>query len=170
MANYKRLDKHFLLPGITSPNLNGDYSGAEVFASLGPPRDEIWDIYRLLVFIEDDKIAADNYGNLGALGNGVELILKRNGTQIHSFSEGHKIKSNALWGHLCYDAIQAAWGVGNEFLMVRWTFARAGDPIELRGEYYDEMGVLLHDNLGGLIAHNFICQGMIHRNHMQSNL
>lgn len=156
-----RLDTHFHLPDGLVFNLNTDTSGAEVYASAGPRNNETWYVTRLIGIIEDTKINAGDYGAIGSgLTNGIDLIIRRGGTQTHSFMEGHRVKTSAGWAHFCHDASRHAWGAGNEFVTFRWTFAKEDMlPIILDGVHRDSMGVLLNDDMSGLITHAYIIQG-----------
>ena len=157
----KRLDAHLHLPGGTVFNLNTDTSSGEVYASAGPKNSETWQVHRIIGMIEDSKVNADDYGAiLGGLTNGVNLILKRGSTIAHSFMQDHPVKTSAQWARFCHDATSHAWGAGNEFMTFRWTFAAADIPsIILHGPHNDSMGLLLNDDMTGLVAHEFVLQG-----------
>jgi hypothetical protein len=59
---------------------------------------------------------------------------------------------------LCYDASVKNWGAGNEMLLVRWTFAKAGqDGINVSDG--ESLSVFMSDDLSGLLRHSFMFQG-----------
>jgi len=50
-------------------------------------------------------------------------------------------------------------GSGNEVASIRWTFSKAGQPIEIHfdeGEYFE---VYLNDNFDNLVKHRFTIPG-----------
>jgi len=140
---------------------NGDYSGAaETFYFQDVKRECV--IHRMIVSIEDTSgFVADEYGNLGsALGNGVHVLVSdANDEVLCNLTDGNPIKTSAQWGKFCYDVTLKSWGStpSNEFILVRWTFAKAGTPLFLRAG--DKMKVVLNDNLSGLVSHTFQIQG-----------
>jgi hypothetical protein len=124
-------------------------------------------VIRMFVHIEDTVGMADaDYGNItGGVTNGVVVRhYATNGTTIKNTltawdtsTSPDGIKTNAEWRANCYDAQINNVGSGNDFLNVRWTFAKAGTPIHLAtGE---RISVLLNDDFSGLIKHQFIIQG-----------
>jgi len=148
--------------GTGTTNFNGDYSGAEEQAILAAGGKEDYVISRLIVSVEDtSSMQAQEYGNLAAaLGTGIEVkhFASDGTTVLNDLTDGVPIKTNAQWGALCYDADVKTWGAGNEMLLVRWTFAKAGQA----GIHLDEgqsLRVLLNDDLRGLLSHRFMFQG-----------
>ncbi len=144
--------------GTGTKNANGDYSGAadEFFITADSP----CEIHRMVIEIEDTSgFAAAEYGNLGTnLTNGVKVSVDDHlGNELVDLVDGLNVTTNAEWARLCYDADLKTWGAGNEFLMVRWTFARSGQPITLTDG--DKLIVTLNDNLSGLVSHYFMVQG-----------
>ncbi len=103
---------------------------------------------------------AEEYGNLGAaLTNGITVRLQDSGGTVLDLTDGLPVKTNAGWGQLCYDVDLKSWGAGNELLLVRWTFERAGQPLRLEGEDSGRLEVVLNDDFTGLLAHTFQVQG-----------
>lgn len=145
--------------GSEAANINGSVTPVEF--SVGPPPGEFWRIARLLVFLEDTAIAAASYGavTVGALANGVRLYIVRDDVEVNDLLDGGTINTSAEWAEYCHDAEVKAWGAGNEFLTVRWTFTKAGVPLRLDGNKRERLAVLIQDNLTGLNAHEFIVQG-----------
>lgn len=138
--------------------IDGSVTPVEFF--IRPPGDEIWRIARMVVFIEDSKINADDYGAIvGGLTNGVELYVADDNGIINHLMDNGAVNSSAEWAEYCYDADAKFWGVGNEFLTVRWTFTKAGVPIRLDGSKRQRLAILIQDDLTGLIGQEFIVQG-----------
>lgn len=129
----------------------------EFFA--GPPSGEIWRVTRLLVFIQDTKIIAQQYGNQGILPVGVKLYVANDDVDLIDLLDGETVTVSAKWAAYCFDAQVMAWGAGDEFLTVRWTFTKAGVPIRLIGNKRERIAVYIADNLSGLASHEFIIQG-----------
>ena len=149
--------------GTGTTNANGDYSGTQGEFFVLPPAGIVYRIRRLLVCIEDaNGFRAEKYGSLaGALTNGIQMEVHDGSTQIIDFLAGATVKTNAAWGAYSFDVELKTWGAGDEILLVRWTFGRAGVPIRLVGDSTQRLRVLLNDDLTGLIAHLLTVQGYI---------
>ena len=153
--------------GSGNINFNGDYSSAQEIAFIQPGPDEVYRIERLIVTVRDAVgMSAEKYGSImGGLTNGIQLRVRDDNEVRSNLTNGEPIKSNADWGSFCYDADVKAWGAGDEFLLVRWTFSRTGFPLELRGKRLnnlvnERLEVLFDDDLTGLVAHKFQAQGL----------
>lgn len=149
--------------GTGTKNANGNYSVTPETFYIQPPFGAVFRIARLLISIEDTSgMVADEYGNTGsALGNGIEVKVTNLAGTVVDLTDGVPITTNARWGSLCYDVDLKSWGItpSNDLLLVRWTFAHAGQFIRLNGSSNDVLEVILNDNLSDLIAHYFIVQG-----------
>jgi len=147
--------------GSGTVNFNGDYSSAAEEAILMAGTGEDYVISRLIVSVYDTKtFTAQIYASIGVLGNGIEVKhIAANGTTVlNDLTDSEPITINAEWGMMCYDVDVKSWGAGNEMLLARWTFAKAGqDGINLsEGE---SIRVFMSDNLSGLLNHRFMFQG-----------
>lgn len=159
----KRLD-HFLDQngdgtGIFDAKI--DHSATPVDYFISPPAGRIYAISRLLTCIKDSgSLDADGYGNGASLTNGIIVSSKTpSGELIARHDGGQTIKTNAQWGRLCYDVKEHVWGLGDEILLVRWTFTKAGGPL-----IYDEgerFCVTINDDHTNLTSHTFLVQGEI---------
>lgn len=143
----------------------GDYSsggqGATSFVYEVPVGFELH-LARLIVTIEDGAgMRAERYGGLSsALTNGiiVESLTSEDVVDM-DLTDGHPVKTNADWASFCYDAQVLSWGAGDELLVARWSFDRAGQPFVVpAGEHFT---VRLQDDMSGLIAHRFVIQGLL---------
>jgi len=112
----------------------------------------------MLVFVEDSKINAAQYGTQ-TVANGVRLYVANDQGELNDLMDGGAITTSAEWAEYCFDANSKAWGAGNEFLTVRWTFTKAGVPIRLDGNKRERLAILIQDDLTGLAAHEFVVQG-----------
>lgn len=143
-----------------SDSVTGNYAGNPTEFFVRPPAGEVWRISRLLVIVEDSKINADDYGAIaGGISPGMELYVADDNGIINHLMDNGDISSNAEWAEYCYDADAKFWGVGNEFLVVRWTFTKAGVPLRLRGSHRERLAILAQADLTGLVEHEYIVQG-----------
>lgn len=148
--------------GTGTKNANGDYSTVSDIFYIQPPAGTQYEINRMIVEIEDTAgFQAEEYGNLGAaLTNGITVREQNGDGTVIDLTDGIPIKTNAGWGALCYDVDLKTWGAGDEVLLVRWTFATAGNPLFLNGDSLDRLEVILNDNFTGLVEHYFLVQGI----------
>ena len=119
-------------------------------------------IHRMIVAIEDNtNMWASRYGGGPTLTNGILVkVIDADGlTEIKDLTNFVPIKTNARWGALCYDVDLKTWGTGNELLLARWSFDRAGSPIRL--EPGMSLRVILNDDFSILNDHRFMVQGEI---------
>jgi len=137
-------------------NDDGSYAGYKV------PRTCIAHVARMIISIEDSGVfKAETYGALSALSSGIEVKRYSNGVLAEDLTDGVPITSNGQWGKVCYDVDLKTWGSGNSLILVRWTFARSGAPVILRGAAQDDLRVEFNDDFTGLIAHQFMIQGFV---------
>lgn len=118
------------------------------------------DLHRMMVEIRDTgAFSAEKYGALAELTNGVKVeAIDADDNVLIDLLDGTPIKSNAEWGANCYDVDLKTWGAGDEFVLVRWTFAKAGAPLTLHAG--ESLQVTLQDDLSGLVEHHFLVQGV----------
>ena len=167
MTYYKPEDQVFQFlstngDGTGTVNAIGDYSSAQgEFYIESPSSPKTWTaVNRMLAFIEDSSgFSADNYGDSASpLTNGIRLVVKDpQGAEVLDLTGGQTIKSNAQWGQHCYDAQNVSYGVGNDFVAVRWTFVKSGNPVILQPGH--RMSILLDDSFTFLVSHTFLVQG-----------
>ena len=149
--------------GTGNKNFVGDYSLAQEIANIHPGADEVFYLSRMIVTIQDGVgFAAAKYGAInGGLANGIQVrVIDDSGVRV-DFTDGVPIVNNASWAGFCYDADVKAWGVGDEFLPVRWTFSKSGAAVKLIGANNARLEVLMDDDLSDLVAHRFLVQGTI---------
>jgi hypothetical protein len=144
-------------------NRNGAVTAVPFYA--GPAAGKVWDIYRMLVTIEDNAVfTAANYGGVSTLTNGVTLQICRNGAEglpeVLDLMDGGAATGLVSWADFCYDMTTHTFGSGNNFAVARWTFAKAGEPLRLVGANGDVLQALIQDDLTGLVGHQFFIQGI----------
>ena len=104
------------------------------------------------------------YGNNIDLSAGVGIYVRKYDSSglVTDYTAGIPIKTNADWGRYCHDVKPIEWGLGDDYVSVRWTFSKAGNPIYLDGDSSEELRVELNDDLSALVEHYFHVQGELH--------
>ena len=147
--------------GSGNKNFNGDYSLAAEQAILKPPVGMVMECERMLVSLHASKgMTVQIYGSDVALTNGIQIKTADDIGDLKNITDSVPIKKNADWGALCYDVDFKTWGTGNEELLVRFTFSKAGKPIRLDGNRGEKLIVGLFDDHSGSIEHKFQVQGI----------
>lgn len=138
----------------------GNYATPTKWFYKNSSADEVDDIHRMIVTVADSGgFDTGRYGNGLILTNGIKIFhYAADGTTIiEDLTHTNAIEINVDWGSYCYDISYNAWGTGDNVLLVRWTFANAGQPIRLApGE---ELAIVLQDDFTGLSEHRFHIQG-----------
>ena len=161
------ISKYLTDDGTASDGTNissaADYSGAGAARFWrGPAADKLWVVTRMLIMIRDTgTFDAADYGNGITLTNGIGVDVWDDVADEVDLDlvDGLHVKFNAGWAQLCYDAEIKTWGTGDEFLVVRWTFEKAGKALLLDGAANQNISVYLNDNLSGLVSQTFLIQG-----------
>ena len=151
----------FLASGAAK-NANVDGSVTPVIFKYTPTAGFDCYLHRMLVHIEDvGAFDADKYGNNIIVANGMNVGVynQSDDSVVTAIDAGETIKTNSHWGKHCFDISHETFGIGNEALNVRWTFSKAGYPLHIRAQEY--FGVVINDNLAGLVAHYFTVQGFM---------
>lgn len=147
--------------GSGTTNAILDFNATPDIWRIAPPAGSIYRLARLIICIEDGQgFRAGHYGSLGAaLANGITVRTHDGDNVLVPLDGSLPVKTNAQWGSLCYDVDLKEWGAGNELLLVRWTFRRAGQYLRLDGDANEELQVLFSDDLTGLVTHRYFVQG-----------
>ena len=148
--------------GTGTKNANIDGSVTPVLFSIAPPATGVIVIHRLLVTITDNAlVTAEKYGGVAMLTNGISIGLfdPSDDSLQTDYLDGIPIQSNCDWGRVCYDVDLRTWGTGNSFIQVRWTLSKSGTNLILRSSDDYHFGVLISDDITGLIQHYFGVQG-----------
>jgi len=138
----------------------GNYATATAF-KITPPSDRIFVLSRMIVQVVDNgNFDADKYGNNVTLTNGLLMCVRDSNEGILlDLCDNQAIKTNAGWAAVCYDSREDAYGTGNSYLSVRWTFSKSGAGIRIDGTQGQDFAVILEDNFSTLIKHVFMVQG-----------
>lgn len=153
--------------GDGSGNINavGDYLASLTEFAIAPPAGKVFSIARMIVTVRDTgSFDSGSYGNGLTLVNGIS-VEKRTGvvngasSLVQSLTDPVKIETNTDWGSYCYDIGVSNFGQGDEVMLVRWTFARAGVALRLDGDANEYLAVRLNDDFTGLVGHVFNMQG-----------
>lgn len=146
---------------LANINMIGDYAGGIQDFIVKPEGDKIFAIHRVIIGIRDTgKFASSKYGADLVLTNGLKLYAKSEG--VKTYFTPLPVKTNADWAAVCYDATISNYGVGDEYLNVRWTFSKAGSPIWLRSNQAEEIGIELNDDFTDLVKHTALFEGQIY--------
>lgn len=157
---HKLISKHLKFADGVARAISNYTNSAQMY--IQPPAGSIYYIRRMICHVQDTGgLDAEAYGNNLTLTNGIGcgVYTGSGATLVNDLLDGHTIKANADWGHYCYDISLVDFGIGDEFLQVRWTFGRAGTLIRLDGDNMDRLSLTFNDDLVGLNDHQFVVQG-----------
>lgn len=143
-------------------NAIGNYAGAVEQFTWAPGNNFRALIHRMIVLVEDaGAFDANKYGNGIVLTNGISVYVRDGDDAVvaNLTPTIAPVKTNAEWGALCFDVDVKEWGTGNEILLVRWTFERAGIALLLDGDEGHYISVELNDTYVNLVQHRFLIQG-----------
>ena len=140
----------------------GDYSGAVSKFTFAPASGRIAEIERMIVYVSDaGTFPSNKYGYNLTLTNGIRVYVRNAADEILlDLGAGHAIVKNADWGAMCYDVNFIDGGAGEDSMAVRWTFAKSGAPLYLKGRDGDYLSVELNDDFTDLVEHHFLIQGI----------
>ena len=160
---YQFLDSTGVGVGTFDMAVAGTLNSPVVY-KIQPQPGQIMLIHRLIVHMEDNgTFQVGGYGSISAnpLTNGILLEKRRtlDDSVMEDFTAGHLIKSNGDWSSLSHDLTYHSFGGGstNKFISVRFTFARAGQPLRLTPNTY--LAISIRDDLSTLVDHTAMAQG-----------
>jgi hypothetical protein len=147
--------------GTGIKNAKGNYSGGIQRFIIKPAIETVYQVNRMIVWIEDGaNLVDDKYGSDIVLNNGIEVKVLNDAGVKTDLTHGDPIKTNVEWARYCYDVWAVSVGfAARKMASVRWTFGQAGAPITLNGRDGDRLAIILHDNFSGLVKHKFQAQG-----------
>lgn len=117
-------------------------------------------LMRCLIFYSDTgSFDATKFGNGITMTAGLEFaVVDSDGSTVKlDLLNGETIKTNADISAVCFDTSHLTMGTGPETNAARWTFSKAGAPLEL--ETGDSFTVTVNDNLSGLNTFTIMVQG-----------
>lgn len=140
----------------------GKYSDGELGSTdffIAPAAGETFIIHRMMVsYAAAKNWSADLYGKAITLTNGIKVLVEDSDGLMYELTD-HTVKTNGQWAAFCYDFTLFAFGSGNDWAAVRWTFAKSGKPVILRGDYGQKLIVRLNDDFDDLVEQHFLVQG-----------
>ena len=146
--------------GSGEKNAIGNYSEEPIRFQFRP--EFAVEVNRLIVTIADrGQFDAGFYGNNIELADGIRVVLARaDSAEGHvDLLDGEPVRSNYQWARTCFDVNYIDFGLGVNAVVVRWTFDKAGDGIQVDGLSGDGFCVDLSDDFSGLEEHRFMIQG-----------
>lgn len=147
--------------GTGTKNANLEFASPDIFY-IQPPSGTIYYLNRMIISVGDTTgMTSSKYGNLAELGTGITFKVVDDSGTILDLTDGIPVDTNASYGALCYDVDVKTWGSGNELLVTRWTFAKAGNPLKLRGSKNERLEVDLSDDMSALLSQYFLVQGWV---------
>lgn len=162
---HRRLDRYLTTTGdgLGVYDAVGDYSGAAEEFYIEPQGNDVLVLYRVFISLRDaGTFAAEKYGYNLVLTNGISVFHEREGVQWSDMTAGVPIKTNADWKTKMFDFDPFDIGIGDNYAVGRWTFAKAGTPLRLIGRadgVSDRLVFRLNDDFTGLVQHRFLVQG-----------
>jgi hypothetical protein len=87
---------------------------------------------------------------------------ERDGVILSDMTGGVPVKTNADWKTKMFDFDVFDIGIGDNYAVGRWTFAKAGTALRLVGRpdgTSDRLVFRLNDDFSGLVEHHFLVQG-----------
>ena len=134
--------------------------------SIIPTGSEVMEITRVIPWIRDNgAFSAEKYGNItGGISPGITMSVMRlvdgsTATAYVLINDNHPVVSNADWAAYCYDASVMAWGVGDQMLAARWTFAKSGKPVYLSASKNEWLEMTVAGTCSTLVEHHMLIQG-----------
>jgi hypothetical protein len=120
------------------------------------------ELARMIVSYQDGGGGTvSEYGNLNAaLTSGIQLQVRgRDGSTVKlDLLDGETVQTNGDWARFCYDANRLDWGSGDDYFVVRWTFAKSGEALIL--EPGQRLSMVVQDDLSLLTNHFALVQGI----------
>jgi len=152
--------------GTGANSFVGDYLGPGAITPFVecPAAETMLTLQRMLVAVRYTGAArAERYGAVAALANGIVVRHIRGGDTL-DLTAGVPVTDFVQWGGNCYDVGIQEFGAGDNYVLVRWTFAKdfGGPLVLLPGDRFE---VLLQDLfLGlGLVTQRFKVSGHVGR-------
>lgn len=155
-----RLDRLFSTDGKGSGVTDMARAANDYFVMPAP--NELMNIARILVYIEDDaKFQGGGYIGSAALSTGITITKENADGVIHNYTPLPLTKI----GHwaLCagVDVVMTDFTTGNDFFLVRWTLSKAEHETHLNGKRGEFLKITVPDSLAALVSHIITAQGSV---------
>jgi len=147
--------------GSGTIDAQGNYASATEFYITPQAENEVYELARLIINIEDTgTVDAGSYGNNISLTgtDGIEAkVLDSDNNVLRDLTAGEIIQTNGHWAKVSYDVSNTDFGAGANYVNCRWTFSKSGKAIKL--DYGERLAIILKGNFTALDGHFFMIQG-----------
>lgn len=151
--------KMYLSTNELIKNMAVDGSVIEQKFVIKPNAGEIIRLERLIIIVVDaGTFDAGNWGNGVIMTNGMEAQLKQGGVMV-SLTGLNPVRTTSDMSAITYDSTYHSFGQGNNYMVFRFTFSKAGQPFRLIGDNDDEFAVVIRDDLTDLVEQTMMAQG-----------
>jgi hypothetical protein len=133
-------------------------STAGVSFTVAPATNEKYTLQRMLMYIEDNKMNADRYGN-EQFTVGINVTLENTAGVIHTFTP-QKILTWSMWSIVAGVDIGVSTGVSNKTGSMRWTFSKGGMALQIDGSQGEFLNFTLGDSCTGIARQFAQVQGV----------
>lgn len=149
--------------GTGTINAIGTYAAAAETFEVQPAAGETYVLSRIMWYVSDaGNFDADKWGNAITLTNGITLkVLASDGTELVDLTP-QPIKTTGNLANYCYDVDVKAWGVGNQVMVARWTFAKhtaGGEGVILNEQ--ERLVIGLNDDFDDLVEQHWVVEGYV---------
>ena len=143
-----------------STSLNTDAAGSAVTYSYTVPSTRSAHIARCNMVLFDADQYPGRFGDQESLTTGCKFVtIGTDGAQAFDFLDGETIKTNADFTFLAGVDNKVDAGVANAARYVRWTIAKAGQALLLRGG--EGIGMVVQDDLSDMVDFKILVQGIL---------
>lgn len=146
--------------GSGSISMAVDGSITPVVFKLKPPAGQVYQIARVIFSLRDNAaMDAGGWGGVATpLTNGLLTEIKQQGVTESTLPP---LKSHFDIAARSYDISHHEWGTGDEFVVARLTYTKAGRYLYLDGDEGDEYIVTIRDDISYLVEQMMNIQGKI---------
>ncbi len=147
------------MAGVFSPGSPGIFF-------IQPASSENMYIYRFSLVIEDTVIGMNRFGGIsGGLTNGVRIISRINTTETLDILNGRTLQTNVDIAHLSPIGFKVEEvGSGEDAVLLELDLGQTGGPNELIGAEFENIAVIIQDDLSALVNMEITASGYIINN------
>lgn len=143
-----------------SDDMNVDGSVTPVPFYIKPDPGNIIRLARVMLYVQDTgSFDAAAWGNGIVMANGMEVEMQIDGALYSMINGGDTIRTTGDVASVAYDATIVAAGLGDEYMVARWTFTKMGQFMRLDGDKGDFFRVTVNDDLTGINKQHIQAQG-----------